>query len=57
MGGGVLDRRDVLDLIHGRGRMAIDPTIPGRSMSCFFTDQAGIPRAKREASCGGGRVA
>ena len=36
--GGVLDRRDVLDIMHGRSRMAIDPripTIPGRSMSGF----------------------
>ena len=37
-GGGVLDRRDVLDLMHGPSRMAIDPrilTLPGRSMSGF----------------------
>ena len=35
---GVLDRRDVLDLMHGRSRMTIDPRIPtrpGRSMSGF----------------------
>ena len=37
-GRGVLDRRDVLDLMHGRYRMTIDPrnpTMPGRSMSGF----------------------
>ena len=37
-GGGVLDRRDVLDIMHGRSRMTIDPripTMPGRSMSGF----------------------
>ena len=38
-GGGVLDRRDVLDLImHGSSRMTMDPripTMPGRSMSGF----------------------
>ena len=37
-GGGVLDRRDVLDIMHGRSRMTIDPRIPampGRSMSGF----------------------
>ena len=37
-GGGVLERRDMLDLMHGRSRMTIDarnPTIPGRSMSGF----------------------
>ena len=42
-GGGVLDRRYVLDLMHGRSRMAIDPripTMPGRSIS-GFADQAG----------------
>ena len=35
-GGGVLDRRDVLDIIHGRSRINRDPripTMPGRSMS------------------------
>ena len=26
--GGVLDRRDVLGLMHGRSRMTIDPRIP-----------------------------
>ena len=31
-GGGVLDRRDVLDLMHGRGRMTIDP--PLASLQC-----------------------
>ena len=34
----VLDRREVLDLMHGRSRMTIDsriPTMPGRSMSGF----------------------
>ena len=33
-GGGVLDSRDVLDLMHGRSRMTIDPripTMPGRT--------------------------
>ena len=37
-GGGVLDRRDVLVLMHGRSRMTIDPRIPkmpGRSTSGF----------------------
>ena len=37
-GGGVLDRRDVLDLMEGRSRMTINPrilTMPGRSMSGF----------------------
>ena len=37
-GGGILDRRDVLDVMHGRNRMTIDPripTMPGRSMSDF----------------------
>ena len=37
-GGGVLDRRYVLNLMHGRSRMIIDPripTMPGRSMSGF----------------------
>ena len=34
-GRGALDRRDVLDIMHGRSRIAIDPripTMPGRSM-------------------------
>ena len=38
MGEGVLDKRKVLDLMHGRSRMIIDPPIPtmlGRSMSVF----------------------
>ena len=26
--GGAVDRRDVLDLMHGRSRMTIDPRIP-----------------------------
>ena len=26
--GGVLDKRDALDLMHGRGRMTTDPRIP-----------------------------
>ena len=37
-GGDVLDRRDVLDLMHGRSHMTIDPripTVPARSMSGF----------------------
>ena len=37
-GGGVLDRRDVLDIMHGRTRNTINPRIPampGRSMSGF----------------------
>ena len=36
--GGVLDRRDVLDIMHGRSRMTIDPripTMPGQSTSGF----------------------
>ena len=36
--GGVLDRRDVLDLMHRRSRMTIDPrtsTMPGDSISGF----------------------
>ena len=44
-GEGVLDRRDVLDLMHGRGRMATDPCIPtmsGRSMSGFHRPDGGI---------------
>ena len=35
-GGGVFDRRDALDVMHGRSRMTLDPRIPatpGRSMS------------------------
>ena len=38
LGGDALDRRGVLDLMHGRSRMTIDPripTMPGRSMSGF----------------------
>ena len=37
-GGGVRDRRDVLDLMHGRSRIAMDPripTMPGRGVSGF----------------------
>ena len=37
-GGGVLDRRNVFDLMHGRSRMTVDPripTMPGRSMLGF----------------------
>ena len=38
-GWGVLDRRAVLDLMHGRSRMTIDPrtptSMPGRSMLGF----------------------
>ena len=37
-GGGVLDRRYVRDLMHGRSRKIIDlriPTTPGRSVSGF----------------------
>ena len=37
-GGGVLHRKYVLDLMHGRSGMTIDPpipTMPGRSMSRF----------------------
>ena len=36
--GGVLDRKDVLDLMHGRSRITVDPripTMPRRSMSGF----------------------
>ena len=36
--GGVLERRHVLDLMHGRSRMSIDPripTMPGRRMPGF----------------------
>ena len=36
--GGVLDRRDVLDLMHGRSRVTVDlriPTMPVRSISGF----------------------
>ena len=36
LGQGVIDRRDALDLMHGRSRMTIGPrilTIPGRNMS------------------------
>ena len=42
----VLDRRDLLDLMHGRSRMAIDfriPTMPGRSMSGLGGGEGGIP--------------
>ena len=42
----------VLDLMHGRSRMTIYPripTMPGRSTSGFFTDQADIDCTKREA--------
>ena len=38
-GGGVLERRYVIDLMHGRSRMTVDPripTIPRRSMSGFY---------------------
>ena len=44
-GWGVLDGREVLDLMHDRIRMTIGPripTMPGRSMFGFFTDQADI---------------
>ena len=37
-GGGVLDSRDILDLMHGRSRMTLDPHIlamQGRSLSGF----------------------
>ena len=39
-GGGVVDRRDVLDIMHGRSRMTIDPrihTMPERSMLSGFS--------------------
>ena len=42
-GGNVLDRRDVLDLMHGRSRMAIGPripTMPRRGMSGFSPTRA-----------------
>ena len=54
-GGGevVLDRRDVLDLIHGGGsRMTVDPRMPlqCRDGTCrVFTYQADIACTKREA--------
>ena len=50
--GGVLDRRHVLDLMHGRSRMTIDPRIPkmpGRSMSGLHRPEADITCTKREA--------
>ena len=39
-GGGVLDRRDVLDLMHSRSPMTIDPltpTMPGRREHVGFS--------------------
>ena len=51
--GGVLDRRDILDLMHGRGRIAVNsriPTMPGRSMSTGQTLVA--PSAKRREVSG-----
>ena len=43
-GGGVLDGRDVLDLMHDRSRMNIDPRIlQCRGGTCrAFTDQANM---------------
>ena len=52
-GGGRLDRRDVLDIMHGRSRTAVDsrtPTMPGRSTS--GSHRAGrhcLPQALRSA--------
>ena len=47
---GVLDRRDVLDLTHGRSRMTIEPRIPSmRDGACqVSTDEADIASTKRE---------
>ena len=49
--GRVLDRRGVIDIMHGRSRMTINPrilTLPGRS-TLVFTAQADIACTKREA--------
>ena len=43
----VLDRRDALDLMHGRSRMTMDPrvpTMPGRSMTGFHGGYAPVSR-------------
>ena len=50
-GRGVLDRRDVLDLMRSRSRVTIDPripTIPGRSMSGFHPGGGVVLRAACE---------
>ena len=55
VGAGVLDSGDVLDLVHGRSRMATDPpipTMPGHGARRVFTDQAGIAFTKE----GGGGI-
>ena len=55
-GGGVRDRRDVLDFMHGRSRTTIDPripTMPGRSMSGFH--RPGRHCLHRKSRGGGGR--
>ena len=55
----MLDKRDVLDLLHGRSRITIDPRIPTMSAhgACrVLTDQADIallaPSAKRREVSG-----
>ena len=50
-GGGVLNRRNVLDPMHGRSRMTIDPRIPmpGRSMSGFHRPGRHCLRQARSA--------
>ena len=51
--GGVLDKRDVLDLMHGHSRMTIDPRIPAMpersSTSGFYRQKADVACTKREA--------
>ena len=48
---GVLDRRDVLDFMHGRSRVAVDPripTMPGRGVSGFHRPGTDTSCTKRE---------
>ena len=61
-GGGVLDRRNVLDLMLGRSRMTIDPripTMPGRSASGFHRPGRHLLApsfAKRKVRCSASRL-
>ena len=58
--GGVRDRRDVLDLMHDRSRMTIDPripTMPRRNMSGFHRpDRHCLHRARNAVRCPAGRM-
>ena len=60
LGGGVLDRRHVLDIMHGRSRKTIDPripTLPGRGTSGFHQPgRCCLHQARSAARCWASRM-